>query len=66
MSGGGAYVAVDRVTIRDMSEGGIDASVQSQGEIVGCRIERTTGFAIQTAKQAALFIRNNHIRNNFV
>jgi len=61
VSGGGAYVVVDRVTVRDMSEGGIDASVQSQGEIVGCRIERTTGFAIQTAKQAALFIRNNHI-----
>jgi len=59
VSGGGAYVVVDGVTVRDMSEGGVDASVQTQGEVVGCRIERVAGFGIQVAKQAALSIRNN-------
>jgi len=61
VAGGGAYVVADGVTVREMSDGGIDASVQTQGEVVDCRIEGVTGFGIQTAKQAALSIRNNHI-----
>lgn len=52
---------IERVTVSEMSEGGIDASVRSQGKINGCRIERVTGFGIQAAKQAVLFIRDTHI-----
>lgn len=63
LSGVGAYLLVERTTISDMSEGGIDASVGSQGKIVGCQIRRVTNFGIQIGKKSAFSITDNQIAN---
>lgn len=61
LSGVGAYVLAERVTVSEMSEGGIDVSVGSQGKIVGCQISRVAGFGIQIGKKSTISIRDNHI-----
>lgn len=64
LSGVNAYLLVERTTISDMSEGGIDASVGSQGKIVGCQIRRTDNFGIQIGKKSAFAISDNQIANS--
>lgn len=66
LSGVGAYLLVERTTISDMSEGGIDASVGSQGKIVGCQIRRTANFGIQIGKKSAFSISDNQIASSKV
>lgn len=56
-----ANVLIEGVTLRQMSEGGIDASVHATGEIRDCRIEEIAGFAIQAEKQATLKVHGNRI-----
>lgn len=61
LSGVGASLIVERTTISDMSEGGIDASVGSQGKIVSCQIRRVANFGVQIGKKSAFFINDNQI-----
>ena len=56
-----ANAVIKDVTLRRLQQGGIDASVHAVGKVSGCRIDKVQGFAIQTAKQATLMIRDNHI-----
>ena len=63
LSGVGAYLLVERTTISDMNEGGIDASVGSQGKITGCQIRRVANFGIQIGKKSGFFINDNQISN---
>lgn len=60
-SGAGAYLLAEAVTLSDLSEGGIDVGVGSQGKIVGCQIKGVTGFGIQVGKKSTISIRNNLI-----
>lgn len=60
-SGGGAFITIERVAVSDMSEGGIDVSVGSQGKITDCQLRRLSGFGIQIGKKSVVAIRNNLI-----
>lgn len=61
VTGIGARITLERVTVRDMSEGAIEASVRSQVQAIGCRIENVTGFGIQAGQQAKVLARENRI-----
>lgn len=63
LSSVGAYLLVERTTISDMTESGIEASVGSQGKIIGCQIRRTSNFGIQADKKSTFSIRDNQIAN---
>ncbi len=56
-----AHATIERVTVRRMSEGAIDASVRAQAKVIACKIEGVTNFGIQVAKQAVVSVRDNRI-----
>jgi len=60
-SGGGSYLHVENVTVSGMKEGGIDASVGTQGGITSSRLQRVGEFGIQVGKKATLTVRDNQI-----
>ena len=64
ITGVGAYLLVERTAISDMTEGGINASVGSQGKISACQIRRTAEFGIQVDKKSAFSIRDNQVANS--
>lgn len=61
VSGGGALITLEGVSVKEMSEAAIDANAGSQGSISGCRIEGGQGVGIQLGKKALVAVRDNHI-----
>ena len=61
VTGIGARLVLDNVLITGMSEGGVEASVKSQVQVLNCRIEKVAGFGVQAGQQAAVLVRNNRI-----
>lgn len=59
--GAEALGEIDRVTVKDMSEVGIEASTHSRGLISNCRIESIGGAAVLAAKQTGFVIRDNQL-----
>lgn len=59
--GAEARVKIDKVTVRKMSETGIEASTHSQGSITNCLIESVVGAAVLTGKQTGFLISDNRI-----
>lgn len=61
--GAEASASIERVTLREMSEGAIEASTHSKGQISGCKIEKIKGFGILAGQQTSFAIRDNRISN---
>ena len=59
--GAEAFVTIDDVAVRNMSETAIEASTHSQGRISNCRIDSIGGAAVLAGKQTRFLVRGNQI-----
>jgi len=52
---------LEQVTLQNITEVAIDASVRSRVEVIGCTLTGSSKVGIQAAKQAVAVVRDNHV-----
>jgi len=58
-----SYTELKGVTIRNMTEGGIEASVRARGLVDHCRLEDIPAFGVQAEKQSSVMVRDSRLTN---